>query len=148
MSTTVTQVAEPKYEYFFQDNSWNNKREVLTGSKAQPTFTEIPQVDIGDIFSGDFSKRLAKAEEIAHVCKTVGFMYIKNHGVDQDFIDEVFERSRQYHAQPLDVKMKEDVYKSPTLRGYEFITKDYESNGAKTLSAGEWNPFIRSRKEG
>ena len=46
-------------------------------------------------------------------------MYIRNHGVDQDLIDEVFDISRKYHAQPLETKMKEYAYQSPTLRGFE-----------------------------
>jgi len=49
----------------------------------------------------------------------VGFMYIKGHGIDQQLVDDVFDLSRQYHAQPLEVKKRESAYKSPTLRGYD-----------------------------
>ncbi|KIW21629.1 hypothetical protein PV08_02209 [Exophiala spinifera] len=121
MSTTATIVAppEPKYEYYFRDGTNDSKREILTGDKAVPTFEEVPVVDIGNIFTDNFAKRLQIAKEVAEVCKTVGFMYIKNHGVSQDLIDQVFEMSRKYHAQPLEVKKEQDVYQSPTLRGYE-----------------------------
>lgn len=121
MSTTATVVAppEPQYEYYFRDGTTDNKREILTGDKAVPTFEEVPVVDIENIFSNDFDERLQAAKEVAEVCKTVGFMYIKNHGVSQDLIDEVFDMSRKYHAQPLEVKKEQDVYQSPTLRGYE-----------------------------
>lgn len=46
-------------------------------------------------------------------------MYIKNHGVPQELVDEMFEVSRQYHALPLEAKMEDYVYKSETLRGYD-----------------------------
>lgn len=52
MSTTISETAsveEPKYEYFYRDNHWNNKREILTGDKAVATFNEIPVVDIAGI---------------------------------------------------------------------------------------------------
>ena len=119
-STQTTRVEEqPKYEYFFQDNSWNHKREILTGARAVKTFSEIPQVDVGRIYSDKFEDRAAIAAEVSDICKTVGFMYIKNHGVPQDLIDEVFEFSRKYHAKALEYKMKQYVYQSPSLRGYD-----------------------------
>ncbi|KAI1625624.1 hypothetical protein EDD37DRAFT_625178 [Exophiala viscosa] len=123
MSTTTTIVAPPEqqYEYYFRDGTNDNKREILTGDKAVETFEEIPVIDVGNIYSENLEERRQKAEEVANVCKTVGFMYIKNHGISQDLIDEVFELSRKYHDQPLEVKMKEDVYKSETLRGYERV---------------------------
>ena len=46
-------------------------------------------------------------------------MYIKNHGVPQELVDEMFEVSCQYHALPLEDKMADYVYKSETLRGYD-----------------------------
>jgi len=122
MSSTqsVAVEEEPKYEYFFQDNSWNNKREILTGARAVKTFNEIPQVDVGRIFSENFEDRAAVAAEISEICKNVGFMYIKNHGVSQDLVDDVFELSKKYYARPLEDKMKQYVYESPSLRGYDF----------------------------
>jgi len=112
-------VEEPKYEYFFQDNSWNNKREILTGARAVKTFNEIPQVDVRRIFSENFEDRAAVAREVSEICKNVGFMYIKNHGVSQDLVDDVFELSKKYYARPLKDKMKQYVYESPSLRGYD-----------------------------
>lgn len=136
-STTTLETQEPQYEYFFKDNHWDNKREILIGAKAKETFDEIPLIDIAGIFSDSFEERMRVAQEIAVVCKEVGFMYIKNHGVPQDLIDEMFEISRKYHAQPLEVKMKEYVYESPTLRGYDIhytqtptgkVGKDHDFN--------------------
>ena len=80
MSATTTQtisVEEPQYEYFFQDNSWNNKREILTGAKAKKTFNEIPQIDVGGIFSDKIEERKRVAEEVAVVCKEVCLMDIE-----------------------------------------------------------------------
>ncbi|KAI1342477.1 hypothetical protein F5Y15DRAFT_305384 [Xylariaceae sp. FL0016] len=117
-TTTAIEVEPPRYELYYRDNTWDNKREVLDGDKAVDTFNEIPLVDLSRIFSKDPEERKAVAQEIAGVCKRVGFMYIKNHGVSQDLIGEVFDLVRRFHDQPLEKKMEVYVYKNPELRGY------------------------------
>lgn len=121
MSTTVTTtIAEPpRYEYYFRESSLDNKREILTGDRTVETFNEIPLVDVSRIFSDDLKERQAIAKEIADVCKRVGFMYIKNHGVSQDLIDTVFDLSRKYHAQSSEIKKEQYVYNNKQLRGYD-----------------------------
>ncbi len=116
---TETASAEPQYEFFYRDGGWHNKREILRGDKAVKTFEEIPIVDVGGIFSQDINERKRVADEVAEICKTVGFMYIKNHGVPQQLIDDVFDLSRQYHARPFESKMKQYIYHNPQLRGYD-----------------------------
>lgn len=76
LTTTLeaTKTGEPKYEYFFKDNHWNNKREILTGHKSVNTFDEIPVVDIAGIFSDSFEERMRVAQEIAVICKEVGLV--------------------------------------------------------------------------
>lgn len=118
-TNTVALDATPQYEYYYRDNHVDNKREVVRGERAVETFSEIPLVDLSGIFSENIVDRKATAQEISEVCKRVGFMYIKNHGIDQALIDEVFALSREYHAQPSEVKMKEYVYKNEALRGYD-----------------------------
>lgn len=119
MSTTVTTTEAPRYEYYYRDNHNDNQREVLTGSRAVETFTEIPVVDVSRIFSESLEERKAVAKEIAEVCKTIGFMYIKGHGIVQELVDDVFALSKQYHAQADDVKMKEYIYDNKELRGFD-----------------------------
>ncbi|KAH8646173.1 hypothetical protein BX600DRAFT_519020 [Xylariales sp. PMI_506] len=119
MSTTTMTVEAPRYEYYYRDNTLDNKREVLLGDRAVETFNEIPVVDIGRIYSEDLADRQAVANEISDICKKVGFMYIKNHGISQELIDEIFRISREYHAQPSEVKMKDYVYKNKMLRGFD-----------------------------
>jgi isopenicillin N synthase-like dioxygenase len=49
----------------------------------------------------------------------IRFMYIKNHGVPQELVDEMFEVSAEYHHLPLEDRMADYVYESETLRGYD-----------------------------
>ena len=116
MSSTV--VEPPRYELFYHDQGWD-KREIRADGDSLGNFDSIPVVDLTDLFSPDFPRRLALAREVAEICRKVGFLYVKNHGVNQDLIDGVFAASQKYHAQPLETKMRESVYKSKHLRGYD-----------------------------
>lgn len=118
-ATTTISIEQPRFEFYYRDSCLDNKREVLTGTRAVETFSEIPVVDVSRIFSDNVLERQAVAREIAVVCKTIGFMYIKGHGISQQLIDDVFDLSRRYHAQPTDVKMKEYIYNNEKLRGFD-----------------------------
>jgi isopenicillin N synthase-like dioxygenase len=46
------------------------------------------------------------AAQVREADESVGFYFIKNHGVAQPLIDRVFAGTRRFHALPLDEKMK------------------------------------------
>ncbi|KAF2705569.1 Clavaminate synthase-like protein [Pleomassaria siparia CBS 279.74] len=116
-TTTVTAKSE-SYEYYYHENTWDNKRRVLVGADALDTFSAIPLVDVGRIFSENIEERKAVAEEIANVCKKVGFMYIRNHGISQELIDRVYNLSRRFHAQPKEIKQECYAHNNQELRGW------------------------------
>jgi isopenicillin N synthase-like dioxygenase len=147
MSNTVTETAsaEPQYEFFYRDGGWDNRREILRGDRAVQTFEEIPVVDVGGIFSPDKGERMRVADEIAEICKTVGFMYIKNHGIPQQLTDDLFDLSRKYHARPVEAKMKQYVYHNQQLRGYDvhYTDGDNGRQGEEGFPVGRelsWSP--------
>ena len=118
MSTTTTITEPPKYEHYYRENTWDNKREILRGSKAIDTFSSIPLVDISRIFSDSVEDRRAVAQEISSVCQKVGFLYIKGHGIDQALIDRVFELSAAFHKQPREIKQTCYTHNNAELRGW------------------------------
>jgi isopenicillin N synthase-like dioxygenase len=119
MSTTTTVTSETQlYELYYRENTFDNKRRILTGAEAIDTFSKIPLVDISRIFSSSLEERKAVAEEIANVCKKVGFMYIKGHGISQDLVDRVFKMSAAFHAQPKEIKQECWTHHNQELRGW------------------------------
>ncbi|KAJ9142990.1 Oxoglutarate/iron-dependent oxygenase [Pleurostoma richardsiae] len=110
---------EPEYVEFSHEGSWGHKREVLKGDRAKPTFEEIPLIDVAGSFSDNFDDRLKVAKQIANACEQVGFFYIKNHGISQQLMDGTMDAARRYFDKPVDVKMREHIYKSKDMRGYE-----------------------------
>jgi isopenicillin N synthase-like dioxygenase len=58
------------------------------------------------------------AQEIYSACTEVGFFYIKNHGVSQHAIDNLFTTSREFFALDQQKKMEIDISHSSFSRGY------------------------------
>ena len=58
------------------------------------------------------------AGEIYRACTEVGFFYIKNHGIEQQVIDDLLATSRRFFALDESQKMAIDITHSSFSRGY------------------------------
>jgi isopenicillin N synthase-like dioxygenase len=86
---------------------------------------EIPTLDIAAYLAGQPGGREAAAAKLREVSKTVGFFYLKGHGIPQDLIDRVFEESRRFHALPIETKTKIPYFETGSFKsGYQPCTKD------------------------
>ncbi|GAU95402.1 hypothetical protein RvY_07025 [Ramazzottius varieornatus] len=63
---------------------------------------EIPILDFGRYQSAD--SRASLADEIVHTLETVGFLYLKNHGIPSQQIDQADAAAVEYFGQELSVK--------------------------------------------
>src|SRR4051812_20551431 len=66
----------------------------------------IPVIDFGPAFRGERSGLESVAAKVRQACEEVGFFYMAGHGVPQAVIDAAFEASREFHAMPLEDKMR------------------------------------------
>ena len=66
----------------------------------------IPRIDFGPAFRREPGGLDAAAADVRHACEKVGFFYMAGHGVSQAVIDAAFEASREFHAMPLEDKMR------------------------------------------
>jgi isopenicillin N synthase-like dioxygenase len=66
----------------------------------------IPVIDFGPAFHGESGGVDAVAAAVRQACERVGFFYMAGHGVPQAVIDGAFEASREFHAMPLEDKMR------------------------------------------
>lgn len=81
------------------------------------SFNEIPIVDIAKLVDGSDPQSVAK--EMGYICENIGFLYIKNHGVDKALIEQVYQLAEQFFALPIEEKEKLHIINSgQTLRGY------------------------------
>ena len=86
---------------------------------------EIPTLDIAPYLAGQPGGREAAAAKLREVSRTVGFFYLKGHGIPQELIDRVFEQSRRFHALPIETKTKIPYFDTGSFKsGYQPCTKD------------------------
>ena len=86
---------------------------------------EIPTLDIAPYLDGKRGGLQAAAAQLRDISTTVGFFYLKSHGIPQSLIDGVFEQSRRFHALPLETKKKIPYFETGSFRsGYQPSTKD------------------------
>ena len=95
------------------------------GAKLLP-FTSIPVIDISALSGTDRAATEATARELGTACETVGFFYIRGHGIPQALIDRTYALSRRFHTAPLAQRMTVSVDKSPGNRGYTPTSDEYE----------------------
>jgi isopenicillin N synthase-like dioxygenase len=77
----------------------------------------IPIIDIGPVWTGDGSDRQRVADAIDAACSTLGFFYLKNHGIPQPLLDHVLTQAHHFFNLPL--AQKQQVARSPlTNCGY------------------------------
>ena len=67
---------------------------------------EIPILDMAPCFSGENGGHEAVARRLGEISETVGFFYLKNHGVPQELVDRIFAETRRFHALPAEEKAK------------------------------------------
>lgn len=90
------------------------------GDKLRDTrenFDAIPVIDVAPLL--DSSDKHAVAKQIRWALSNAGFMYVKNHGIAQSFVDDVFDVTRRFFDLPMAEKMLRHVSNSDVaLRGY------------------------------
>lgn len=77
----------------------------------------IPIIDLGRNL--DIKKNVRDiAQEIGDSLKNSGFIYIKNHGIDEILIERVYYHAEVFFYKPLNKKMDFDISRSPSHSGY------------------------------
>jgi isopenicillin N synthase-like dioxygenase len=77
---------------------------------------EIPVVDLGPLLDG--SDPSAVAAELGRAASTVGFVYVRNHGVPGALSAAMMAEAERFFAQPLAAKNRIHIRHSAVHRGY------------------------------
>jgi isopenicillin N synthase-like dioxygenase len=88
------------------------------------TPAEIPIVDLTPFVTGDRSHQHKVAQEIYQACHTIGFVYLKNHGVDLTLLEKTFAQSQQFFSLPLATKQQLAWNDEVSNRGYLSIERE------------------------
>lgn len=100
-------------------------------------FIEIPIIDMAELVAGNEDP--ATIDALRAGCSDVGFVYITNHGVPQNLIDDFLAASREFFARPMDEKKR--VLVNERMRGYlplRYSSYEGEENAAVSNQEGYW----------
>lgn len=84
----------------------------------------VPVIDISRFFSGDPVEMQEVADLIADACEFSGFFQVVGHGVDHDFIQSVYDVSREFFDLPEDIKAKVAQPSPDQVRGWSGVGKE------------------------
>lgn len=83
------------------------------------------------LYLDDFEKNQDKfLKDLRQIVSTVGFFYLKNHGIDEKLSKKLFSLSKEFFALPNDKKEEISMIHSPQFRGYSNEGGEY-TDGAK-----------------
>jgi isopenicillin N synthase-like dioxygenase len=120
-------------------------------ARAIETCRELPLLDIGDFLSGKPGALEQLAADIRAIHRSLGFMAMVNHGIDQAIIDEAVEQARQAFALPRDELEK--YRKQDHMQGYwpadsvRNIRPGYEAEKQTESTMSGW-VILRDREPG
>ena len=106
-------------------------------------YDEIPSLDLADFTSGTPDKREVFVQKLGEAYNNIGFVAIKNHGLDKELQDKLYAVIKKFFSLPDDVKAK---YEKPEIgfqRGYTGKGKEH----AKGRNTGDLKEFYHVGQE-
>lgn len=106
-------------------------------------FDEIPSLDLADFTSGTPEQKTAFVKKLGEAYQNIGFVAIKNHGLNKDLQDRLYNSIKEFFALPDEVKSN---YEKPEIgyqRGYTGKGKEH----AKGRNTGDLKEFYHVGQE-
>ncbi|HTS44272.1 MAG TPA: 2-oxoglutarate and iron-dependent oxygenase domain-containing protein [Puia sp.] len=107
----------------------------------------IPVVDLSDFLSGDPKTKTAFVQSLGKAYEDVGFVAVKNHGIPDGLISDLYKYVQQFFSLPLSEKKK---YEKPELsgqRGYTSFGKEH-AKGSDAPDLKEFFQFGQTVEDG
>ncbi len=78
----------------------------------------IPSVDLNEFLTGSSAVQQRIAAEVDEICRTIGFLVVKKHGVPYQTVSAAWDASRAFFDLPLDDKLRVKPDDPGCPRGY------------------------------
>jgi isopenicillin N synthase-like dioxygenase len=106
-------------------------------------YNEIPSLDLADFTLGQPDQKKAFVQKLGEAYNNIGFVAIKNHGLDKELQDKLYAVIKKFFSLPDEVKSK---YEKPEIgfqRGYTGKGKEH----AKGRNTGDLKEFYHVGQE-
>lgn len=85
----------------------------------------IPVVDLSDFLSGDEGRKQKFVQELGKAYEEVGFVAVKNHGIPDELIADLYKYVQQFFSLPDDVKLSYEKKELAGQRGYTSFGREH-----------------------
>jgi isopenicillin N synthase-like dioxygenase len=99
----------------------------------------IPTVDLSKFISGNSENKLEFISELGKAYEDVGFVAVKNHGVDEGLIAGLYKNVQEFFSLPLEKKKAYEIEGLAGQRGYTSFGKEH----AKGSQAPDLKEFFQ-----
>lgn len=99
----------------------------------------IPSVDLGYFISGDIEKKQEFVKSLGKAYEEVGFVAVKNHGISDELIQDLYKYVQQFFSLPLEQKKIYEIKGLAGQRGYTSFGKEH----AKGSEAPDLKEFFQ-----
>jgi isopenicillin N synthase-like dioxygenase len=99
----------------------------------------IPTVDLADFLNGDPAKKKSFVQALGKAYEEVGFVAVKNHGIPDGLIEDLYKYVQEFFSLPLEQKKKYEIKGLAGQRGYTSFGKEH----AKGSDAPDLKEFFQ-----
>jgi isopenicillin N synthase-like dioxygenase len=99
----------------------------------------IPVVDLADFLSGDESRKQKFVQELGKAYEDVGFVAVKNHGIPDDLIADLYKYVQEFFRLPSQTKLSYEKKELAGQRGYTSFGREH----AKGFDAPDLKEFFQ-----
>lgn len=99
----------------------------------------IPSVDLAEFTSGNPARKAAFVEQLGKAYEEVGFVAVKNHGIPDQLIADLYRYVQEFFKLPPDAKRNYEIPSLAGQRGYTSFGKEH----AKGFDAPDLKEFFQ-----
>jgi isopenicillin N synthase-like dioxygenase len=108
-------------------------------SKPKKYVMAIPSVDLAEFLSGDSERKMRFVQQLGKAYEEVGFVAVKNHGVPDALIADLYTYVQEFFSLPLNFKKNYEIPELAGQRGYTSFGKEH----AKGSDAPDLKEFFQ-----
>lgn len=99
----------------------------------------VPVVDLSDFYAGTAEKKRSFVKEVGDAYHEVGFVTVKNHGISDKMIEELYREVKAFFSLPDEIKFKYEKADLAGQRGYTSFGREH----AKGSKVGDMKEFFQ-----
>jgi isopenicillin N synthase-like dioxygenase len=107
----------------------------------------IPVVDLAKFVNGDKEQKASFVQELGKAYEEVGFVAVKNHGIPDELIANLYEYVQQFFSLPLEQKLKYEVPGLAGQRGYTSFGREH-AKGSEAPDLKEFFQYGQNVEDG